>query len=101
MYTAAKASPLTMASARQGPQLARVIFAHTSTTRPSSLALVNAVRVNCCVPRQPGRRGFSSTARTQLKEFFPPPRDAPHIRLTGPAWPHPVWVASTPAQTCC
>ena len=36
------------------------------------------------------RRQFSSTRRTQLKEYFPPPANAPNIKLTGPAWHHPV-----------
>jgi hypothetical protein len=37
------------------------------------------------------RRNFSSTTRTQLKEYFPP-ADAPHIKYTPPAWHHPVYV---------
>ncbi|KAI9850334.1 MAG: Alternative oxidase, mitochondrial precursor [Thelocarpon superellum] len=50
-----------------------------------------------CYPRVvphnglPSRRAFSSTAPTGLKEYFPPPSDAPHIKLTGPAWPHPIY----------
>lgn len=41
--------------------------------------------------RQPApRRHFSSTAKNQLKEYFPPPANAPNIKLTGPAWHHPV-----------
>ncbi|KAI9823584.1 MAG: Alternative oxidase, mitochondrial precursor [Thelocarpon impressellum] len=77
-----------------GARLSRAVYAHTTATRPGSQVLVNAVRVDRCVPRQYGlssRRPFSSTARTQLKEYFPPPTETPHIRLTGPAWPHPVY----------
>lgn len=37
-----------------------------------------------------GKRGFSSTTNRQL-EVFPPPRDAPSIRVTPAAWQHPVY----------
>lgn len=37
-----------------------------------------------------GLRQFSSTPQTRLKEYFPPPVNAPNIKLTGPAWHHPV-----------
>lgn len=37
-----------------------------------------------------GPRQFSSTPPARLKEYFPPPANAPNIKLTGPAWHHPV-----------
>ncbi|KAL8820883.1 MAG: hypothetical protein Q9191_007424 [Dirinaria sp. TL-2023a] len=36
-------------------------------------------------------RNFSATSRAQLKEYFPPPKDLPNIKLTGPAWHHPMY----------
>lgn len=36
------------------------------------------------------RKNFSTTPRTQWKETFPAP-DAPTIRKTPPAWPHPIY----------
>ncbi|EMC96090.1 hypothetical protein BAUCODRAFT_148923 [Baudoinia panamericana UAMH 10762] len=38
----------------------------------------------------PPRRQFSTTKVMGIKEFFPAP-DAPNIKLTEPAWPHPVY----------
>ncbi|KPI39348.1 Alternative oxidase, mitochondrial [Cyphellophora attinorum] len=32
-------------------------------------------------------RQFSTSRKSQL-EYFPPPKNAPHIKLTPPAWPH-------------
>ena len=37
------------------------------------------------------KRSFTSTSRAQLQEFFPPPRDAPHIKTTTSSWHHPVY----------
>jgi ubiquinol oxidase len=36
------------------------------------------------------RRHFSATTRTQL-EVFPPPVQAPNVKVTAPAWRHPVY----------
>lgn len=44
------------------------------------------VQQQCTGPR----RHFSSTRKTQLKEFFPEP-DAPHIKTTEAAWQHPMY----------
>ena len=38
----------------------------------------------------PSRRNFSSTTRAQLK-YFEPPQNAPKIKLTPPAWDHPIY----------
>ena len=62
----------------------------TSTSRPAFLAL----RHQYFSPR----RQFSSTPQSQfnksrslrMKEFFPTP-DAPHIKTTEAAWPHPIY----------
>lgn len=35
------------------------------------------------------KRQFSSTSRTQLSAF-PPPANAPNVKVTAPAWRHPV-----------
>lgn len=35
-------------------------------------------------------RFFTSTASRPFKEVFPPPTDAPSIKVTPPAWHHPV-----------
>ncbi|KAI9834954.1 MAG: Alternative oxidase, mitochondrial precursor [Sarea resinae] len=54
----------------------------------------SALRTATCVAHRNGlssRREFSSTSKTQLKEFFPPTKDAPHIRNLPPGWPHPVY----------
>ena len=39
------------------------------------------------------KRHFSATSRAQLKEYFPPPKDTPNIKITGPAWHHPMYVS--------
>jgi len=36
------------------------------------------------------RRHFTSTPTTQIKDFFPEP-DSEKIRVTDPAWPHPIY----------
>jgi hypothetical protein len=36
------------------------------------------------------RRHFSSTSPTRL-EYFPPPKNAPSIKITPPAWHHPIY----------
>lgn len=36
------------------------------------------------------RRPFSTTRRSRLREIFPPPANAPNIKVSGPAWHHPV-----------
>lgn len=43
-------------------------------------------------PRYPtkDRRNFSSSSRRSLKEFFPAPHDNVNIKVTPPAWHHPV-----------
>lgn len=42
-------------------------------------------------PQSPlSRRSFSSTAPTRL-EFFEPPKNTPGIKLTPPAWHHPIY----------
>ncbi|MCJ1413717.1 Alternative oxidase, mitochondrial precursor [Xylographa parallela] len=50
--------------------------------RPSTAALQHNA-ISC-------KRPFSSTARTQL-DVFPPPANAPNIKVTPPAWHHPVY----------
>ncbi|KAL8693068.1 MAG: hypothetical protein Q9218_002032 [Villophora microphyllina] len=36
-------------------------------------------------------RFFTSTAHQRIKEVFPPPPDSPNIKVTPPAWHHPVY----------
>ncbi|KAL8920238.1 MAG: hypothetical protein Q9172_004591 [Xanthocarpia lactea] len=36
-------------------------------------------------------RPFTSTTQQRIKEIFPPPNDAPSIKVTPPAWHHPVY----------
>ncbi|KAL8753914.1 MAG: hypothetical protein Q9199_004715 [Rusavskia elegans] len=36
-------------------------------------------------------RPFTSTTQHRFKEVFPPPHDAPSIKVTPPAWHHPVY----------
>ncbi len=38
------------------------------------------------------KRRFTTTPRASIKEFFPPPANAPNIKITPPAWHHPVYV---------
>ena len=55
----------------------------TSSTRP----------VFVCLQHQrtrPSSRHFSTSKRASIKEFFPEP-DAPNIKKTEAAWPHPVY----------
>ncbi|KAI9846877.1 MAG: hypothetical protein M1837_003489 [Sclerophora amabilis] len=101
MYsTTAKASTQLLVSKRATAQLSRLAYGHTRTALrcPSNAApALNATYslVHHHVPR--AGRYFSSTARTNLKDFFPPP-DAPHVQKTDAAWPHPMQVP--PHQAC-
>lgn len=58
-------------------------------TRPFSLSIHPSI--TSAVPHNavPSKRHFTSTARTQL-DVFPPPANAPNIKVTPPAWHHPV-----------
>ncbi|KAL9100043.1 MAG: hypothetical protein Q9163_004536 [Psora crenata] len=42
-------------------------------------------------PELSNRRNFVSTSRRSLKEFFPEPHDNVNIKVTPPAWHHPVY----------
>ncbi|KAK5124440.1 Alternative oxidase, mitochondrial precursor [Meristemomyces frigidus] len=55
----------------------------SSAARPTFICL----QAQCTAPR---RRQFSSSRPALIKDFFPPP-DAPNIRITEPAWAHPVY----------
>jgi hypothetical protein len=77
------------------------------TTRRTAASISRAAQIIADIPsvsvikpctsrvlQQPagfGHRQFSSTPQTRLKEYFPPPADAPNIKLTGPAWHHPIY----------
>ncbi|KAI9803854.1 MAG: Alternative oxidase, mitochondrial precursor [Sarcosagium campestre] len=59
--------------------------------RPTHL---QTLRASCLIVSQRGvqsKRQFSSTPRSSLEEYFPPPTDSPHIKRTEPAWHHPVY----------
>ena len=52
-----------------------------------------ALRVSCLSVRRQNaspRRHFTSNARTQMKDFFAPQTSAPSIKVTEPAWHHPL-----------
>ncbi|KAL8808455.1 MAG: hypothetical protein Q9182_000005 [Xanthomendoza sp. 2 TL-2023] len=42
-------------------------------------------------PQIPSHRSFTSTTQQRFKEVFPAPTDAPNIKVTPPAWHHPVY----------
>lgn len=65
----------------------------SKTLAPSSLAslgLRNSYHAVKPVFRPSLRRNFSSS-QSVLIEYFPPPKDAPNIKVTPPAWHHPVY----------
>ncbi|KAJ9608179.1 inducible alternative oxidase 2 [Cladophialophora chaetospira] len=56
-----------------------------------STATAAGLRAGCATFRPfdaQSRRHFSGSRKAQL-DFFPPPKNLPHIKLTPPAWPHP------------
>ncbi|KAI9832837.1 MAG: Alternative oxidase, mitochondrial precursor [Phylliscum demangeonii] len=56
--------------------------------RPLSPSATIARRLR---PSSDGGRVFSSTAKSNLKECFPAPRDSAHIKTTEAAWKHPLY----------
>ncbi|KAI4279722.1 MAG: hypothetical protein LQ337_000002 [Flavoplaca oasis] len=59
----------------------------------SRAACLKASTVSLLVQPAQGspRRPFTSTTSHRFKEVFPPPQDAPSIKVTPPAWHHPVY----------
>ncbi|KAI4162332.1 MAG: hypothetical protein LQ342_004046 [Letrouitia transgressa] len=58
-------------------------FSHTAQ-RPCTGSFLLKPSVLCSRP-------FSSTSQQRIQEFFPPPQNAPHIKITPPAWKHPTY----------
>ncbi|KAI9756385.1 MAG: Alternative oxidase, mitochondrial precursor [Chaenotheca gracillima] len=93
MYsTTTKTSTSLLASRHATTQLSRLACSRMgggSASLRTAPALTASFTLISRPTTQP-RRQFSSTPRTSLKEFFPPP-DSPHIRKTEAAWPHPLY----------
>jgi len=73
------------------PTLTANLSRATSKGLLSSTATAAGLRASCGAIRPfnaPSRRHFSSSPKAAL-EFFPPPKNLPHIKLTPSAWPHP------------
>ena len=73
-------------TANMATAVTRAITGVTPTTRHNALRS----SYNLITLQQSSRRQFSTTPRTQL-EYFPPPKNAPSIKVTPPAWHHPMY----------
>ncbi|KAI9810358.1 MAG: hypothetical protein M1827_006325 [Pycnora praestabilis] len=91
MYQTTKISSKALASKAAVDQLTRAAYGAISPSSTTTIGL----KASCITYHQhalsPSRRLFSSTAKTQLKEYFPPPNDASQIKRTEAAWPHPIY----------
>ncbi|KAI9720566.1 MAG: Alternative oxidase, mitochondrial precursor [Candelaria pacifica] len=89
MYTSSNISTKALTSKRAASQLCQAAYGFN----PSSTSITKGLRASYFLVNQNvahSGRPFSSSTRTQL-EYFPPPKDAPHIRKTDAAWHHPVY----------
>ncbi|KAI5363576.1 putative alternative oxidase [Septoria linicola] len=78
----------------------RTFGTHAILTKQSAASVLKAINgINTLPAARPifagsqhhvATRNFSTSKATQWKEFFPEP-DAPTIKQTAPAWPHPVY----------
>ncbi|EXJ89347.1 alternative oxidase, mitochondrial [Capronia epimyces CBS 606.96] len=75
----------------------KVLFTPTLTANVSrvasrglvtSTATATGLRAGYAATNPYSRRNFSLSRKAQL-EFFPPPKNLPHIKTTPPTWPHP------------
>jgi hypothetical protein len=86
MYTSKLPAKLPL-SKQTATQLSRAVASFTYSY-PTSTAY--GFRLSCItIQQQPPRRYFSATSHTHLREYFPKPPDAPHIKKTELTWPHP------------
>jgi hypothetical protein len=76
-----------------GPATANISRAVSRALASSSSATTTGLKCSYSLlnARSPlSRRHFSSTSPTRL-EYFEPPKNAPGIKLTPPAWHHPIY----------
>jgi hypothetical protein len=86
MFAPTRTSTQALGLKHAGTQLSKAVFGLHPTSGTTGLrgSFVVLNRLN------PQTRQFSSTKTVQLKEYFGPPQNAPNIKVTGPAWHHPV-----------
>jgi hypothetical protein len=88
MYTSKLPAKLPL-SKQTATKLSRAV---ASFTYSYPTATTHGFRLSCITiqqQQQQPRRYFSATSSTQLREYFPKPPDAPHIKKTELTWPHP------------
>lgn len=76
-------------SANIGKVVTRAATLKATSPSTTRLGLTTGCYAIHCQGR-PSRRQFSTAPPRQL-EFFPPPKNAPSIKVTPPAWDHPVY----------
>ncbi|SLM39956.1 alternative oxidase [Lasallia pustulata] len=89
MYPSLRTSS-TLALKQGKAQISHAVFG-LSTAGACQPTLFHTTRQNVQHHALPSTRQFTSTARNQLKEFFPPPTEAPHVKRVKSAWGHPVY----------
>lgn len=84
--------PARISSKQAASQLSKIATSSARYSARTATARGNVGR--CCVTGQQcqSRQSFSSTPASRLRDYFPAPENAPHIRKTDAAWPHPVYV---------
>ncbi|MCJ1473338.1 Alternative oxidase, mitochondrial precursor [Lambiella insularis] len=90
MYGTIRISKTPLPSKTTTAKLTQAAHTFCYGTRPLSLAVHPSITFNVQQKAFPTKRHFTSTSRTQL-DVFPPPANAPNIKVTPPAWHHPVY----------
>ena len=75
---------------------AQLSYALHSLVDGSSAAYFRPCASYCLVqrPGPPSKRHFTTTPRTQIQERYFPPADTKNIKITPPAWHHPMYVST-------
>lgn len=90
MWQGSNPSIRALSSPNSLTNISRAVAKTLTTSSPTSLGLRSSSYVlqSRCLPSS--RRNFSFS-KSALIEYFPPPKDAPNIKVTPPAWHHPVY----------
>ena len=89
MYAQARPAATALISKGAGAQLSNAVHALVDG---SSSAYFRPCASYCLVQRPglPSKRHFNTSPRAQIQEKYFPPPDTKNIKITRPAWEHPV-----------
>ena len=89
MYANARPTATVLVNKGAAAQFSNVVRALVDGSSSASLRPC----ASYCLVQRPGlpfKRHFASTPRTQIKETYFPPADTNNIKITPPAWNHPM-----------